>query len=55
MADDYVSNTAISMPISIPKLLPEINFGGLMFSFTNGLVYPASTQDEARIEEPKGL
>lgn len=48
----YVANCPISMPINIPGVRPEIDMGGLMFSYEWGLVY-VTRVDEPHLRSPQ--
>ena len=54
MPDEYVANCQISMPIAIPNVTPEIDLNGVMFSYTQGLMYlPGDVDPPMRL--PEGL
>lgn len=49
---DFASNSPVSWPIKIANLIPEIDLGGVMFSYQWGLVYNPS--DEPSQLRPPG-
>jgi hypothetical protein len=52
MADpDFASNCPISWPIRIPGINPEVDLGGVMFSYQWGLVYSPSS-DPVQLRTP---
>lgn len=48
----YVANCPISRTISIPGIRPEIDMGGLMFSYDWGLTYLAG-MEEPHLRSPQ--
>ena len=41
---DYVANGPISVPLYIPGLQPDVDLGGLKFSYRIGMFYTPETQ-----------
>jgi hypothetical protein len=48
---EFASNCPISWPIKIPGITPDIDFGGVMFSFKHGLIF-APTEAPALMRPP---
>jgi hypothetical protein len=48
---DFASNSPISWPIKIANLIPEIDLGGIMFSYQWGLVFNPSS-DPVQLRTP---
>lgn len=40
----FVSNAPVSWPVKFPNLHPEVNLGGVMFSYQWGFVYDPSSE-----------
>jgi len=49
---NYIANCPISTPINIPGMRPDVDMGGIMFSYDMGLMYVTAT-DEAQLREPE--
>jgi hypothetical protein len=45
MMANYVSNTQISGPNMVPDLNPDVDLGGLKFSYKYGIFYSPVIQD----------
>lgn len=43
-SNDFASNCPVSWPIKISRVKPEVDFGGLMFSYKWGPVYSPSEE-----------
>lgn len=41
---DYASNTPISWPIKINDVVPDVDLGGVQFSYQYGLIYNPESQ-----------
>jgi len=51
---NYVANCPISMQINTFGVRPEINMGGLMFSYDWGLMYDTTAaEEEPRLRSPQ--
>lgn len=37
---DYVTNTPISGPVTVPNVQPDVNLNGVSFNYDIGMFYP---------------
>ena len=52
MAEGFVANCPISMPVALRNIQPDVDLNGLMFSYQWGMMY-VTTMDEVPLQLPR--